>query len=762
MKRGKLIKEGKFWKIVSADLKNPMMVAGDFGLTDDLNGKDVSFDTTGGPVKSIIFEGKTYSKRQINMTPAAGQAGRGQNPANIGTTSIGQAHAPYNFVPINEHIVKSPLDINAVVFNKYNADLLSGEISIEIEALSPVFIRGLKTLSMEKDEKTSEFFKGSMYSIPGSSFRGLLRTMIEIASYSKMGSVNKATFLKRFNYRAFADKSLTLRDSYASKMLVHEQRPTECYYPKVKAGVLIKEGLKYHICEGMHYKVEEDDAFINGVIAEKMSNLDPRTGKYKKNNRYSVDYSTVYFTAGIATTHRHSSKVLKYAKILNISSSTFPTSLKGYLICTGWMVGSGIGPRSRGKHMHWVIGNINYSNKIEISSDVIGNYNDDTSRDGMNLVKKFEDRRIKEVPCFFITDSSNNIISFGQTGMFRLAYDKSLIEFYPEGHRKIAENDFTETLFGKIDVITSRVFVEDCILKEGEVSNEIKIPAIMGSPKPTTFQHYLKQDINSITSENNSRGQFSGFRGIHDYNQSTIINGHKLYWHQQNVNYPERIEIGSRKFKAFLQSNNTLDSFRDFDLNRDKTTFTLRTLSSEQYNLLIKYTLAKSESQYTSIKPILKDAIFEGKIRFENLAKEELGALLFILNLPNNLCLKIGLGKALGFGSIRILSKTTISNKSQRYSQIMSGWNHNNKVTTELNKQEVSIIIKAFENYILSFINPSSSSLWLEDRMIELQTMLKISNSLSGIKASYQLIRNENGENEYKLRPILLSPTKYI
>ncbi len=763
MKQGKLVKQGKFWKIESADMKNPITVPGDFGLTDDMNGKDVTFDNTGGPVKAIIFEGKKYIKQQVVFIPERRQEGKGGNTSIGNSTPIGTAHAPYNFVPINEKIVKSPIDINAATFDKSNLDLLSGEISIEIEALTPLFIRGLKSLNLDKDEKTPEFYKGLTYSIPGSSLRGLLRSMIEIASYSKMGSVNQSTFTKRFNYRAFADKSLTLRDSYASKMLVHEQVPVDCYYPKVKAGVLIKEGLKYTICEGLHYKVEEDDAFLKGVISEKMSYLDTVSNRYKKNNRYNADIYKVYYTAGATATHAHSGKVLKYAKVTNISKSAFPSSLSGYLVCTGWMVGSGVGIRSRGKHMHWVIGNINYTKKIEIASDVIDNYNNDISRDGMNLIKKFEDRRIKEVPCFFITDSSNRIISFGQTGMFRLAYDKSLIEFFPEGHKMFKENDFTELLFGKIDVMPSRIFVEDCNLIKGTVSNEIKIPAIMGSPKPTTFQHYLKQDINSITSENNSRGQLSGFRGILDYNQSTVVNGHKLYWHQPSVDYPERIELGSRKFQSFLQSNHGLDNFRNFDFRRDKITFNIASLSPVQYNALTKYTLTKTESQHTSIKPILKNAIFKGIIRFEKLTKEELGSLLFFLHLPDNLCLKIGMGKALGFGSIRISAKTRISDRKLRYMDFQTGWGSSD-TQKELEKHEIESIIKIFENYILSFVSPSHSvaSLWELDRMKEFKTMLDISNSLSGKKASYMLIKDAVGENEYKLRPILLEPTKYI
>lgn len=766
MKKGKLIKEGKFWKISSPG-QNQMNVFGDFGLTDDMLNQEVEFDTTGGPIKLIRYNGKSYTKKEQtpnNMARPNYPNNRNNNyerrennqPVQQRNEPIRYAIAPYNFVPINDQIVESPLKIDDISFNCYNSDRFSGSISLEIESLTPIYIRGMKSVSDESTAKTADFFKGKDYCIPGSSLRGLLRTMTEIVSYSKMGSVNKDTLTKRFHYRAFADQSLSLRDEYAFKMIARERNPNECFYPKVKAGVLIKNGKNYFIYEGKHYKVEESDALAQGAITQLMSI--PNGVKFKVNNLYQPDFKRVWFKANAEIIHTTHSKHLKYAKVTDISDVDKVSFKAGYLVCTGWMIGPR--ERPRGKHMHWVIGDINYSNEQKVDEFVITNYINDSSRNGMDLISKL--KGIDEVPCFYITDVNNNIISFGHTGMFRLAYEKTLIEFFPNGHRRIEKPDFTELLFGKNDVVPSRVFVEDAFSTNEKLSNQIEIPSIMGSPKPTTFQHYLKQDANQISAEYNQyTGRLSGYRGLKDYNQDAMVNGNKLYWHQRMIYYPTKIKIKMDTFEGFLNKNGLMNRFRGFQFPQDGE-FILNSLTPEQRDAVIHFNLTHKEAQHTAIRPMLSNAKFNGCIRFENLTKIELGALLFTLNLPENLCLKIGLGKGLGFGSIKLKAKVTLSGRNRRYTNLLSEWNGVDVDSTGLSQKEIDEIIRSFEQYILSEIKSTYSSLWQEQRFIELKTLLDFNNKIDGEKARYMLIKNAEGENEYKSRPILQSPTDYI
>ena len=111
-------------------------------------------------------------------------------------------------------------------------------------------------------------------------------------------------------------------------------------------------------------------------------------------------------------------------------------------------------------------------------------------------------------------------------------------------------------------------------------------PKILSSPKPTTFQHYLTQSNDHI-------------RDLNHYNRPAAIRGNKLYWHKSGKNWEETDQ-------------------KEIDYHA---------------------------TQYTKIKPVRPGVQFKGRIRFENLSDIELGALLFVLDLPEGCSHKLGMGK---------------------------------------------------------------------------------------------------------------------
>lgn len=761
MKKGNLTKKGKYWHITSSEIKSGnIMVPGDFGLTDDMAGKEVEFDNSIGPVTLIFFNKKKYVKKQ---EPTSSHHGNNppHNTPNMNATGqqIGNAHAPYNFIPLSEKVVNSPIRSGKVNFNTYETDKLSGEIITNISSVTPLFIRGMRKLTDPENKKSPFFFEGKDICIPGSSFRGLLRTLIEIASYSKMGSMNEDLYHKRFHYRAFADKSVTLKNAYTQKMLGRDYHP-DAIYPLAKAGIISKKGLEFVVHEAEHYKVEESDAIAAGIINQTMSLNNRITGRYEKNDNYQQAFKEVWFTptAKLMQTSRHT-KPLKYALVTSLSNTRQPGMTRGFIVCSGWMVGSRARPI--GKHMHWIVGNINYTKENIIPQDVISNYREDISRDGMDLLAELDKPTNNEVPCFYITDGSNRIISFGHTGMFRLAYDNVLMDFFPSEHKKWTEPDFTNSLFGDLNNGPTRVFFEDALMTEGELSTELKIPAILGSPKPTTFQHYLTQDKHKIQAEYNSHDKVSGFSGLNDYNCATNISGYKWYWHLKKIEFPEEIEFKGKSFKDYLNKQSLLNLF-SAELRDNRVSLGIRQLNPDQSKAVCDYILSQPDVQHTVIKPVLEKANFIGRIRFENLTKEELGAILFFLNLDEKLHLKLGMGKGLGFGSIRVSSKLLLSTRKSRYAELISEWTGFDQNRQSADKNTVDDYIKSFEKYILTEIGSRAVSLWNENRMKELKTMMDIDKAPTGLKAKYMQIRDANRNNEYKERPILQKPSEYL
>jgi CRISPR/Cas system CSM-associated protein Csm3 (group 7 of RAMP superfamily) len=74
----------------------------------------------------------------------------------------------------------------------------------------------------------------------------------------------------------------------------------------------------------------------------------------------------------------------------------------------------------------------------------------------------------------------------------------------------------------------------------------------------------------------------------------------------------------------------------------------------------------KNQKVGSTLKPLVKDTMFQGKIRFRNLTKEELGLLLWSVRLENESQMNIGKGKAYGYGRIQAKLKEVRSIDTKR------------------------------------------------------------------------------------------------
>lgn len=130
--------------------------------------------------------------------------------------------------------------------------------------------------------------------------------------------------------------------------------------------------------------------------------------------------------------------------------------------------------------------------------------------------------------------------------------------------------------------------------------------------------------------------------------------------------------------------------------------------------------------QYAFVKPLKENNVFEGRIRFENLTDIELGALLFSLELPGDCCHKIGMGKPLGLGSIKIsIKKLKLDDRGSRYNKLLNedgSWN----LTEKSNNKDFK---KAFSEFILLKLESKEKDLWDIERLKQLRVMLEFNNS---------------------------------
>ena len=175
-----------------------------------------------------------------------------QNPTVLRRDSRGntaRAVAPYNFVPLPEQVIY--LD-PAEVADQDQYSGLTGHVECTLKTLTPLYTRtalspesfekwGEKIREMLADdaerEKYAQFFHVSDPSqpvIPGSTLRGMVRTLLEIISYSKVQWVtDKQLFFRTMDNSAIGD-------AYRGRMMHNGQGLPE-------GGFLSKQGQQYLI-----------------------------------------------------------------------------------------------------------------------------------------------------------------------------------------------------------------------------------------------------------------------------------------------------------------------------------------------------------------------------------------------------------------------------------------------------------------------------------------------------------------------------------
>lgn len=275
------------------------------------------------------------------------------------------------------------------------------------------------------------------------------------------------------------------------------------------------------------------------------------------------------------------------------------------------------------KYIYFRISKADWSKerRLPVPESVLKGYREDKSRGRFNLLAKGLKRREAVgfthdaeidfcVPCFYMA-KDGVVQHFGHGRYYRIPYEKSIADHVPAALQKDTI-DFADAIFGCKALWAGRVAFEDAALQGTAKQLAPSRSHPLMTPNPTSFQLYLKQ---------------TGKEPQH-WDSAAPIRGYKLYWHQ----------------KA------TADSWRDPRSNEG-----------------IRGT--------QKIRPIAAGAHFSGSIRFKNLRPEELGALLEVFSLGadgEDICFKIGQGKSLGLGSVRLKARLLLEDTKEQFAGLFT------------------------------------------------------------------------------------------
>ncbi|HOO57141.1 MAG TPA: TIGR03986 family CRISPR-associated RAMP protein [bacterium] len=691
--------------------------------------------------------------------------------------------APYNFIPLYEN----PYDVSDGYQiasgeklkpweknDTYHPGLLSGVIHLDIKTEKPTYVGcGIKKedadmisritdpdkkKAAEKKLKRDFFFSNSETLepvIPGSSIRGMTRSLVEILTCGK--------------FTDFVDDRFMYRAVFNSDPVNHEYKKVfktqDGFYPSrnIKCGYLHINGVDWSIIPANEHLINEELFSFVHITPKKW---EMRNNKIKYNDQDIIGRKIKLKLPSTLKGKHIGAASIKYPVCcdyifkdeLEMLSGVKKAEYNSYVEAVIFRTGS-MGSR---KHYHCAVFEKQMQDSksisIEIPDRIKNVYLDDTS-----AKKGIDARPLKDgSPVFYAIEKKQNnekLVFFGPTMFFRLPYEKSISDYVPPELKNEKAIDMAEAMFGTVDdgnrIIKGRLSFEDAPLDPQQMENNNNFdpflqtpanhpekyqglwsPKILGGPKATAVQNYLLQHPpqkrnDPIMNWNSKRGTANALK-----NDETLIRGYKRYWHKPNAD------------ENFIFEN-----------------------------------LPVEDSQHVVMKPVRGRVHFCGKIKFNNITHLELGALLAALDLPSDMRHQIGMGKPRGMGSVQITPTLELIDRKERYQNMMFATTRTQENTNagessdikELKKNALSLFLTTFERWLGKkecepHVQLSSNSnngnhsyddirksIWELGRNSELSKIMDWKNAPDQNDTDYHpigIFRDNNWSNRYILREI--------
>ncbi len=525
--------------------------------------------------------------------------------------------APYNFVPLNDKVV-TPYWAEHISHDIPFEDGESGTIEVTLTTHSPLFIRDGKKVR----DKTQLFCQtaNKEFFIPGSSLKGMIRSVMEIMTFSKMKMVND----HRFAYRDFHNKHLynvseiskTAESGWLYRDSNGEYHIEECGVPgRIHIKELAKLNPKPQIDfysfftqgePGFNFDANNDEHKSARFKYDQLESPHPRLEVAlipKKTN--SKDNREKYSLEGM---EKDSSGLIGNNKIGTLVLTGQPDARK--------KANSSKNKRASGKVYEFIFwdpkNTFDFGNSWNDEPEVIQNmkwaYLNHKKDDEQSIDWKFMKDKLnrgEKIPVFY-HKSGNEITSIGLSLLYKFAYRHSVSQMI-NNRQKTEGINMAEAIFGytiqeeeKLKALKGRVHIGHAFGKSGIEVDEVK-NEVLASPKASYYPIYVRQSLS-----NNRVGKYNTY----NENYATIAG-----WKR----YP--IRMG----KTIIQ-NKPSSKVK----NPDKIT--------------------------TAFEPIKSGATFTFSIQYHNLKKVELGALISALSFHNydKAFHSLGMAKPLGYGKVKL------------------------------------------------------------------------------------------------------------
>ena len=411
------------------------------------------------------------------------QYGRGQQTRQQNNSPLTKDfYNPYAFVPLSDRVFI--LDEDEVNCLKTIQDIpveggLSGKIKIDFLSETPFCVR-------ESNQTNDSFKVSSQYMIPGTSLKGMIRSVLEILS---MSNIRNGIDNSRYSMRDLSSPDYKLKNQ--------EQ----------KSGFLILLNGKYYIqecqSEQVSYRDIEKEERVHDLKGKKINDM-YRTIKDRV-VFYKDGPATMWFFSGPMQNKKH-----EYQFDIPVFSEDKMIPLE----------------EKEHEEFRFIHEVENENAAWKFWKKQLKNYA------SLSMIEKDGYHGI--VPCFFRTKpNGNSVQDLGFSYLYRQPYPHTIHDFLPKECR-VEGIDMAQAIFGytgKTESLRGRVQFHHVFIGDAQVAE--KRSYILGSPKPTYYPFYIEQS---------QTGELQTY-----FSERSIISGYKRYIHRGKVEQSTEITDRNRK-----------------------------------------------------------------------------------------------------------------------------------------------------------------------------------------------------------------------
>ncbi len=523
--------------------------------------------------------------------------------------------APYRFIPFNEKVyIPDWLNDDRPPIDWPYKEGISGTISLKIKTITPLFIGAEK---VEGDNKKETFKINGKAAIPGTSLKGMTRSVLEAITFGSLKD-------------RIDNKSLSIRDLHNKPDYLEHLVGMENGKPKSRAGWLRFDGEHWKLQECDYSVVQQKDLedYYQRKFKKTIYLGGGKTLAGQKYKEWGFDRREISFAAG--AWQRNICDSFAKERELSRASNLGSGKTNGTLVLTGQ-------PQDRksnknAKFLEFIFHTTIDEEKIvpekvradfeSIHRDANTNKPNDDWKFWLDKAKANRKNKDFKIPVFWVVGTTEKADEFpvramGLAMMFRLAYKNSIHDAAKQtvndsGKLFGEELDFADVIFGCVrkddkKSLKGRANFTHALMSKGEMGKETTETLL--SPKPSFYPSYVRQE--------------------------THIKDGQLY------------KKGNHGYTTLMSPNARIRGYKRYPVSNKIRKSTISNVGSRN---------SINEDVHTTFTPVAMGAEFNCQLRIFNLLPQELGALIWVLTWggKEGHAHALGGAKPLGYGAVEI------------------------------------------------------------------------------------------------------------